>query len=584
MATSASTGHPVVLVIGYADGAPQRACLATVTDPTPAPLRADQVEHLTWPEALHRVAQWESTDSPRWVVWSARAGLAPIVASGVHLARCWDLAEAHRVLVGGWPADPALVWAVARGLEVSAAPRPAPGDHQPPADLFSTARAAEGDDPLRADGHLRAEALDPCWADRPGRLEALAQCAWTAYQRQQEALSAVGPRAVPDVTAESAAAILCLELERDGLPVDRAELERLIATSAGRRPTDDADAAALRALRDEQVLRHAPPGLGATDLRNPAAVKTLLAAAGVRVETTRKWVLQPYRATHPIVDALLGWRSAERVATTYGYRWVDECVGADDRLRGTWSACDGAAGRMTAQNGLHSLPSGLRGGVSAHPGHVFVRADLGQIEPRVLAVVSGDPALAAATRADDLYAPVAARLGVERAVAKVAVLAAMYGQRSGTAAEALAGLERAYPVAMGRLDAAYRIGMQRGELRTYGGRRVPLDWPRAEGVESPATAAARGRFARNAIIQGSAAELFKAWAATVRHGLRPTGGQIVLCLHDELLLHVPAPAAAEAVHVVHAALEASARRWCGTDAVRFVADVAVVQRWADAKG
>ena len=58
------------------------------------------------------------------------------------------------------------------------------------------------------------------------------------------------------------------------------------------------------------------------------------------------------------------------------------------------------------------------------------RADLGQIEPRVLAAVSGDRAFAAATRADDLYAPVATALGVERPIAKVAVLAAMYGQRS----------------------------------------------------------------------------------------------------------------------------------------------------------
>ena len=104
---------------------------------------------------------------------------------------------------------------------------------------------------------------------------------------------------------------------------------------------------------------------------------------------------------------------------------------------------------------------------------MFVRADLGQIEPRVLAVVSGDPAFAAATRADDLYAPVAQRLGVDRPVAKVAVLAAMYGQRSGAAGEALEGLERAYPVAMALLDRAYAAGRRGEPLRTYGGRLIP---------------------------------------------------------------------------------------------------------------
>ncbi len=68
---------------------------------------------------------------------------------------------------------------------------------------------------------------------------------------------------------------------------------------------------------------------------------------------------------------------------------------------------------------------------------MFVRADLGQIEPRVLAAVSGDQALTVATRADDLYAPVAAQLGVRGPVAKVAVLGAMYGQTTGHGAQAL---------------------------------------------------------------------------------------------------------------------------------------------------
>ena len=62
---------------------------------------------------------------------------------------------------------------------------------------------------------------------------------------------------------------------------------------------------------------------------------------------------------------------------------------------------------MTASAGLHNMPADMRGAVVAEPGHVFVRADLGQIEPRVLAAVSGDAALAQATLDDDMYAPVA---------------------------------------------------------------------------------------------------------------------------------------------------------------------------------
>jgi DNA polymerase-1 len=306
---------------------------------------------------------------------------------------------------------------------------------------------------------------------------------------------------------------------------------------------------------------------------------------GVVVPNTRKWVLEPFRDTHPVVGALLDWRKAERIATTYGYPWLDAHVGDDDRLRGGWTACDGAAGRMTAQNGLHNLPTSLRPAVAAHPGHVFVRADLGQIEPRVLAAVSGDEAFAAATLADDLYAPVAAALKVERPVAKIAVLAAMYGQRSGAAGEALKDLERTYPVAMGYLDAAYAAGLRRESLRTYGGRLIRLDSVLADVPAEGAAAydAARGRFARNAVIQGSAAELFKAWAATVRATTRDLDAQIVLCLHDELLVHVPRENAEETRSRLQLALTDSARRWTGSTQVRFVADASILSRWSEAK-
>ena len=146
----------------------------------------------------------------------------------------------------------------------------------------------------------------------------------------------------------------------------------------------------------------------------------------------------------------------------------------------------------------------------------------------------------------------AAKLGSDRATAKVAVLAAMYGQRSGAAGRALGDLERAYPVAMAYLDAAYRNGVTGRSVRTFGGRLIraalPPDLagtgPAAEPTdpvvaESPGAAGGRGRYLRNAVIQGAAAELFKAWAATVRHVVAGLDGRIVLCLHDELLVHVP---------------------------------------------
>jgi DNA polymerase-1 len=323
------------------------------------------------------------------------------------------------------------------------------------------------------------------------------------------------------------------------------------------------------------------------DLRNPAQVRSLLDRVGIDLPDTRAWRLEAFRGAHPVVEELLRWRKAERISTTYGYGWLDDNVGPEARLRGGWSGSDGAAGRMTATVGLHNLPADLRPAVAAERGHVFVRADLGQIEPRVLAAVSGDGALARATADDDLYAPVAARLGVERPIAKVAVLAAMYGQTSGAAGEALRGLESAYPVAMRYLKDAYESGRSGRDVRTYGGRLVKM-WPTPEGLTEEARrshVASRGRYARNAVIQGAAAELFKVWAVTVRARTAALGARVVLCLHDELLLHTPERHADAAAELVRDCLDEASTRWAPATAhVRFVADVSVIRRWSEAKG
>jgi DNA polymerase-1 len=353
----------------------------------------------------------------------------------------------------------------------------------------------------------------------------------------------------------------------------------LLEAAIGPRPAGPDEHDAGRRARDESVLRHVP-GAG-VDLRNPLQVRELLAQVGLDLPDTRSWRLEPHAGTLPLVAALLSWRKAERLATTYGWGWLDRHVGADGRLRGRWEAADGASGRMTASAGLHNLPGELRPVVRARPGHVLVRADLGQVEPRVLAAVSGDAELARAAGEDDMYAPVARKLGCDRPTAKIAVLAAMYGQTSGTAGAALRDMDRAYPVAMAHLRAAERAGQVGGQLRTYGGRLLHL--PGAEQGEPVGEHVLRttgwGRFARNAVVQGAAAELFKAWAATVRDGLLDLGGEIVLCLHDELLLHVPTSRGPDAAALLADALQATAAWWAAGSPVRFVADVSWGQSW-----
>jgi DNA polymerase-1 len=174
---------------------------------------------------------------------------------------------------------------------------------------------------------------------------------------------------------------------------------------------------------------------------------------------------------------------------------------------------------------------------------------------------------------------------VERAVAKVAVLAAMYGQTSGAAGQALRGLEAAYPVAMRFLNEADEAGRAALDVHTFGGRLVRM-WPSPDHLddrEERAVANARGRYARNAVVQGAAAELFKAWAVTVRSRSSVHGARIVLCLHDELLVHVPADAAQTVAQLLDDCLQEAAWRWASDRSVRFVADTSVIARWSDAK-
>ncbi len=520
-----SFAHGATIAIAIADGV--GAALVSDTGVT------SEFDDTTMVAALIGI---EQTISPRWVWWSADTARA-FVAIGLRPARCWDLEAVHRLLVGGWRSGAGRVWAHHRGLDTAGLPQVAAPD------LFSQPGADDHAEAVRADGHLDPAWIEGLWKADLDHLRTWASLALDVHLSQVDELERLpAPAASSTARSESAAALLCAELEVDGLPIDVAEAERIISSFIGPRPVDAADEARLAAERDQLVLRHLEGSLGDFDLRHPAGVKSLLRRVGIEVPDTRAWRLERRRDEHVIVDALLTWRKAERIATTFGYRWLDQHVGPDGRLRGHWSPSDGAAGRMTATAGLHNMPAELRPAIVAEHDHVFVRADLGQIEPRILAAVSDDEALAAATWDDDMYAPVAARLGVTRDVAKVAVLGAMYGQTTGHGAAALRGLASAYPIAIAFLETAARRAEGGNDLRTRGGRLVRMSESFDEPGDVPAgaarsRAAARGRYGRNAMVQGAAAEFFKTWAAIVRARCAPIDAGIVLCLHDELLVH-----------------------------------------------
>ena len=136
---------------------------------------------------------------PRWVTWS-QEDAQRLVARGVRLSTCWDVAAVHRLLFGGWRADPGFAWAHLRGLPLDGVPAPGPAAAAGMADLFDAAREEEspparteaaGDaGPVGADGYLRLDWTRGGWAGSPERLLAWARLARQAAELQRGALEA----------------------------------------------------------------------------------------------------------------------------------------------------------------------------------------------------------------------------------------------------------------------------------------------------------------------------------------------------------------------------------------------------------
>ena len=215
---------------------------------------------------------------------------ALLVPHGIRLGACWDLAAVHRVIHGGWRVDEVRIWCAARGLDRRNAPVSGQLD-------LGSGDAGDGPHPaVRADGHLRAEWVEGAWRDRAAAAAQWAELALQVQQWQVDRLAGLPAAgdAMSLARSESAAEIICAELEHDGLPIDLAVADELITSMAGARPTSEAEANRRRAERDAEVLRHLPDG-PAVDLRNPADVKAMLRRVGIDVPDTRAWRLEAMR-------------------------------------------------------------------------------------------------------------------------------------------------------------------------------------------------------------------------------------------------------------------------------------------------
>lgn len=507
------------------------------------------------------VAAIEEEAHPRWVVRTLRDVYPPLLAAGIRIRRAHDLLLCHAILRDTASlADtvPASRRWLRADLLVSPPEAPALFDLQHMSTAPGTGEPAEIDE-------LLAE-----------------------YARQRAALrSAPDGRLALLCAAESTGALVAEEMTAAGLPWSSAVHERLLVDALGPRPVSGARparmaelaAAIAAALEDPSVNPDSPPRL----------LKSLR-RAGILVESTSRWELG--EIDHPVVEPLLAYKKLARLHAANGWHWLAEWV-HEERFRPVYLTGGVVTGRWASSGGgALQIPRSLRPAVRADAGWSLVCADVAQLEPRVLAAMSRDLAMAAAARGTDLYEGVVRSGAVQtRQEAKYAVLGAMYGATTGPSGRLGPRLRSVFPRAMALVDGAAKTGEDGGVVSTLLGRSSPRPdaaWTEAQfragdadadGTDERAArsrARDRGRFTRNFVVQGTSAEWSLLWLAEIRHRLnalpaapRPATGSgpvfsrrahLAFFLHDEVIVHAPSELAEEAAHAVREAADAATRR------------------------
>jgi DNA polymerase I-like protein with 3'-5' exonuclease and polymerase domains len=228
----------------------------------------------------------------------------------------------------------------------------------------------------------------------------------------------------------------------------------------------------------------------------------------------------------------------------------------------------------------------IRNLFSAPEGYKLVVADYSQIEPRIIASMSGDPIMIENyLTGGDIYTTVGNTMGVSRKAGKVLVLAMAYGvgpdkisRQIGCSVQEAKALLTGFAAKFPAVD-LYRakvIGITRnhGYIATIKKRRryLPDITSRV-----PAFRASAERQAFNTRIQGSAADIIK--IAMLRAYERiPEEARLMLTVHDEIVTLTPDAKVAETREAIREAMEG-----INFLKVPVTADVKVVQRWGEAK-
>jgi DNA polymerase-1 len=355
-----------------------------------------------------------------------------------------------------------------------------------------------------------------------------------------------------------------LAMEQAGIGIDRDAFAAFAAEVGTRLAALEADIAALAGKpfnpRSSQQLGE----ILYTDLGLKSHGKTPGGAA-----STSQEALERLAGVHPLVDRILEFRKLEKLRSTY-LGPLPTLADAAGRLHTTLNNMATATGRLSSSNpNLQNIPirgefgRRMRDCFIAAPGNKLVAADYSQIELRVLAHLSGEPALLDAfAHGADIHARTAALLfdTTEAAVApdqrrqaKTINFGLLYGMGPqklsrdlGIKLDAAKAFIARYFERLPGLSAFYdgivESARSQGFVTTLAGRRRLV--PDIGSANSQLASQAR-RQAINTVVQGGAADIIKlamlaASRDTVLADLKAT---LVLQIHDELLLETPAEAA-----------------------------------------
>ncbi|MBQ3975853.1 MAG: DNA polymerase I, partial [Bacteroidales bacterium] len=279
--------------------------------------------------------------------------------------------------------------------------------------------------------------------------------------------------------------------------------------------------------------------------------------------STDEETLLEYADKNPIIEAILDYRAAKKLLSTYIEPFPDYISEQDGRVHTTFNQALTSTGRLSSSNpNLQNIPIRTERGreirkafVPEGPDGLILSADYSQIELRVMAHMCGDGhMLKAFQEGEDVHAATAAKIfGVpvaevtadQRRKAKTANFGIMYGISAFGLAQRLRvprseakrlidGYFESFPSIRAFIDNTIAQARTDGYVQTLFGRRRYIQ---DINIQNATLRALAERNAVNAPIQGTAADIIKLAMIAVDKELRESGmnSRMVLQIHDELV-------------------------------------------------